>query len=1002
MTPERWQQIKRIFHDALEIDSGARRSFLVGVCGDDDELLKEVEDLFAAHEQTAHLVDRPVAQVAAGLIDPGDGESLIDCQLGPYRITGAIGRGGMGEVYQAQDTRLGRRVAIKLLPSRFTSEPERVRRFQQEARAASALNHPNIVTIHEIGQQDELHFIVTEFIEGETLRALVGKGLPLNQALDIAVQTAGALSAAHQAGITHRDIKPENIMRRPDGYVKVLDFGLAKLSEPQAFRNQSDESISWLDTSPGIVMGTVSYMSPEQVRGHVVDARTDIYSLGVVLYEIIAGRKPFAGETTSDVIAAILEREPPPLLEINSNLPYELQRIVTKALTKDRDWRYQSSKDMLIDLRLLKADLEMASKLRTSGAQSLSAARTGSGAAAAAKTASKGEALIVAETAGLPSPRTEEPAALKITGSLSLIERAWLHKKSTLILAMLTALAVLSAGAYYLWVNREAAHVGTGLQAMSIARVVPVGIGGGPALSADGKYAAYMLNESGKKSIWVRQVATGSAVQIVPAFEVAFWGISFSPDGNFVYYVIEEHPSEGVLYQVPTLGGTSRKLLTRIDTPVSFSPDGKRMAFMRKYPGIGEFTLMSANIDGSDEQKLISHKLPEMISWPAWSPSGKTIAYGLKQETAISSYWRLFEWRLGDGQENQIAATQWRVINQLAWLPSGKGLIASAQEETMPVAQLWHVAYPNGEVKRITNDLNNYRGVSLSADASLLASMQIRRPTDIWVLPQSNLDQGRPITSNGLYEKGVCWLPDGRVACVSIAGGANDVWLMNADGSNEKQLTSGMDCVWLTASPDGRYIVFASRRGATFNLWRMATDGSDLRQLTTGYDSEPHCAPDNQTVVYLSYRSGYWSLWRIGIDGGEPQQLADQPTGEAAISPDGKWIAYTYLDDQQKRWRIAVMAFAGGSPDKTFDKPQSLDSQLRWAQNSRSLYYTVKEGRAQNIWIQPLEGGLSHPLTHFTSEEIFDFDWSRDGRQIVCTRGIYNSEVVLIKNFTER
>jgi eukaryotic-like serine/threonine-protein kinase len=1000
MTPERWQQIKRIFHDALEVDAGARRSFLVGVCGDDAELLKEVEGLFDAHEQTAHLVDRPVAQVAARLIDAADHASLIDCQLGPYRITGAIGRGGMGEVYLAQDTRLGRRVAIKLLPSHFTSEPERVRRFQQEARAASALNHPNIVTIHEIGQQDALHFIVTEFIEGETLRALAGRGLPFKQALDIAVQTAEALSAAHQAGITHRDIKPENIMLRPDGYVKVLDFGLAKLSEPQAFRNQSDGSISWLDTSPGIVMGTVSYMSPEQVRGHAVDARTDIFSLGVVLYEIIAGRKPFAGETTSDIIAAILEREPTPLLELKSDLPYELQRIITKALAKDRNWRYQSSKDLLIDLRLLKDELEMAARLRTSGAQRLNGAP--SGAAAAAKTASKGEPLAVVETAGLPQARTDEPAALKITGSLSLVERAWLRKKTALVLAMLVVVAVLSAGAYDFWLRREPAPAGTGLQAMSIARVVPVGTGGGPALSADGKYAAYMVNESGKKSIWVRQVATGSAVQIVPAFEVAFWGISFSPDANFVYYVVEEHPSEGVLYQVPTLGGTSRKLLARIDTPVTFSPDGKRMAFMRKYPGIGEFTLMSANSDGSDEQKLVSHKLPEMISWPAWSPGGKTIAYGLKQETAISSYWRLFELRLADGQENQIAATQWRVINQLAWLPSGKGLIASAQEETMPVAQLWQVTYPYGEVKRITNDLNYYRGVSLSADASLLASLQIRRPTDLWVLPQSNLDQGRPITGNGLYEKGVCWLPDGRIACVSIAGGANDVWLMNADGSNEKQLTSGMDCVWLTASPDGRYIVFASRRGATFNLWRINMDGSDLRQLTSGYDSEPHCAPDNQTVIYLSYRNGYWSLWRIGIDGGEPQQLVDQPTDETAISPDGKWIAYIYLDEQQKRWRIAVMAFTGGPPDKTFDKPQSLDSRLRWAPNSRNLYYTVKEGRAQNIWMQPLDGGPPRPLTHFASEELFDFDWSRDGRQIVCTRGIYNSEVVLIKNFTER
>ena len=282
--------------------------------------------------------------------------SIVGKQIGHYQVLNRIGRGGMGEVFLAQDTSLGRKVALKLLRTDFTSE--RLRRFRQEARAASALNHPNILTIHEIGQEGSLHFMATEYVEGETLRQPISRTpLTLDQALDVAIQMASALSAAHHAGIIHRDIKPENIMLREDGYVKVLDFGLAKLAEPKAVDSEAPTLVH-VQTEPGMVMGTVSYMSPEQARGLEVDARTDIFSLGVVLYEMAAGRQPFEGETASDVMSLILQKEPLPLTHSLPEVPGELERIVRKALRKDKEERYQTIKDLQIDLRNLRKELE--------------------------------------------------------------------------------------------------------------------------------------------------------------------------------------------------------------------------------------------------------------------------------------------------------------------------------------------------------------------------------------------------------------------------------------------------------------------------------------------------------------------------------------------------------------------------------------------------------------------------------------------------------------------
>ena len=369
-TPENMQRLEELFHEAVGLEPQERAAFMARVRGANPELAAAVESLIAAHEGPDSLIDSPAYEAAVELIADAPPALVVGQVVGHYQVIAPLGKGGMGEVYLASDTQLDRKVALKLLPAGLTGNKDRLSRFIQEAKTASFLNHPNIITIHEIGQAESAHFIATEFIDGQTLKHRMARTrMELPDILDVSIQAAGALQAAHAGGIIHRDIKPENIMLRPDGYVKVLDFGLAKLTEKSRQTNPTDSAIDTkvkAYTEPGTVMGTINYMSPEQARGHVVDARTDVFSLGVVMYEMAAGRMAFAGETAMDTLVSILEKEPPPFDLCAPEVPAEFQRIISKALCKDREKRYQTTKDLLIDLKSLKEELAFAQKLERS------------------------------------------------------------------------------------------------------------------------------------------------------------------------------------------------------------------------------------------------------------------------------------------------------------------------------------------------------------------------------------------------------------------------------------------------------------------------------------------------------------------------------------------------------------------------------------------------------------------------------------------------------------
>ncbi|MEP6820080.1 MAG: protein kinase [bacterium] len=1000
MTPERYQQIGEIYHAVLAVDPEERAAFLDRACAGDEALRREVESLIASHEQASNFIATPALAVAAGLLAGRD--SLVGQTIAHYRVISLVGEGGMGEVYLAEDTRLGRRVALKLLSSAFTNDADRMRRFMQEARAASALNHPNILTVHEIGRTDGIDFIATEFIEGETLRPSMAKRqLRLTQALDIAAQVAGALAAAHAAGVVHRDIKPENIMLRPDGYVKVLDFGLAKLAGPGLQMGNEASTIAKVETNPGVVMGTVQYMSPEQARGLPVDARTDVWSLGVVLYEMVANRAPFKGETHSDTIVSILEREPAPLVLQAPEVSAELERIVTKALTKDKDERYQTVKDMAIDLRRLRRRLDVDAEIeRSQSAQSAS----GSVAVAISSGAQQSEPD---QTQIQSAARTSYADASRRTSSVEYaIDEIKRHRRGVALLGtvLILLLGGLSYGLYKLAHRPDSAV--PPFQAVKMTRLTAMGKVSDAAISPDGKYVVYTQENEKQVSLWVRQVASGSTVQIVPPADVMYFGLTFSNDSNYIYYVkVVTNDSPWMLYQVPTLGGSSKKVIDRVESAVTFSPDGRRLAFVRADPPRGESSLVIANTDGTGEQTLATRKMPDFfhtegLSKISWSPDGKIIASPAGSTDANGFYYNVIGVRVKDSTEEILTSQRWGWISQVAWLSDGSGLAIVGMHGEVSASQLWSLSYPGGEVRRITSDLNQYRDVSLSGDSRMLVTVQTNRVANIWIAPKGDAARAKQVTSGTSDSLGLSWTPDGRIVYQSDASGQSQIWLMNADGSEQKQLTADGYNYRPAIGIKGRYVVFHSRRAGATNIWRMDLDGGNLKQLTHGKQNIfPDISPDEQWVVYSSVDSGELTLWKISIDGGDPARLSDPVANLASISPDGKYIASFYWDEKANPpTGIMILPFAGGPPIRRFNfLPDAINGfALHWSLDGLSVLRL--DDNLSNIWSQPINGGSPTQLTHFQGNRIFNFAWSQDGKSLALARGTVTRDVVLIED----
>jgi Tol biopolymer transport system component/DNA-binding winged helix-turn-helix (wHTH) protein len=582
-------------------------------------------------------------------------------------------------------------------------------------------------------------------------------------------------------------------------------------------------------------------------------------------------------------------------------------------------------------------------------------------------------------------------------------------KTKSVLVPVAFMLLLVGATAYAFWGYRKATpprpakEPASEIEATALTRT---GTTARAVISPDGRYIIYSVAEGGRESLWLRQASASSAQQIAPPSKVEYAGLTFSRDGEHLYFVrAETNGPARALYRMPALGGVSTKLLDDVHSPVTFSPDGGRMAFVRNSGG--ESALTTADREGGDQRVLASRPAPDNFKVPAWSPDGKTIVCSAGSRDRYDFHNSVVAVRVEDGRQSPASPKEWGWTGHVEWLANGGGFLLTASEQPEGMDQVWHVQYPEGSARRVTSDSKRYRTISLTSDSRTLAAVQTELNSDIWVAPEADAARAQKITFGVGAYLDVCYTPDGRVVYSSQAGGSWDIWVMNADGSGQQQLTADAGVnAHPSVSSDGRRIVFASNRAGTFNVWRMDIDGGNPVRLTSGGGEKfPSWSSDGRWVVYnsVSPDESLYSLWKVSADGGEPVRLADADSERPAVSPDGRRVASFRRDASAAGgYSVVVTPFDGGPPELTFAVPQDVVPSpfVRWSPDGQSLTYTANRDGIQNIWTQPLAGGPAKQLTDFKSEGRLRFDWSRDGKQLVLSRHVWTSDLVLLRNFS--
>jgi len=875
--------------------------------------------------------------------------------VGPYCIEALAGEGAMGRVYRATDARLDRPVALKVLPDELVEDPDHLARFEREAKAASALNHPNIVTVYEVGEQvvsasvgpggvreRRVPFIAMEFVEGKSLREILSAGpLSIKKALDVAVQTAEALMRAHEAGIIHRDLKPDNLMVRADGYVKILDFGLARVTQP------GKSSMARTLDGEYFVVGTASYMSPEQARGRPVDGRSDIFSFGIVLYETLAGRTPFAGDSAVDVLSAMLHEEPRPLADAAPHVPRDLARTIERCLSKDPDERFQSMRDLSLELKAIRRDFD-------SGLISSSTRRA------------------------IEPPRP--PRARR---------RA--------VAAGVLAAAILAAAI--------AARRATAPAPIRVVRLTTTGNASAAAISPDGARVAWI--EDGTSRRLLLRDLRGSSALVVDTAGLSPSYPAFSADGLSLYFSAADPGAESAIFRVDALGGSSRKLLAGLRPKPS--PDGRRLAFVRDRPGAHpSYDLCVSGDDGEQARCVFVAPDPDALLSYAWTPDSRTLRLALGSGQTSQSRLGVFDPATGkmefsDDRRDALPL----MVSGFAVDPASGGLLVTGSPIYGRGGELSKLE--DGALRAITSGVSDYRGLSVDAAGTVAVTANYRENSNIDLVtltgdPAADTRSVRALTEDDEGDYRPMWSPDGsRIAFTSTRTGYRSIWVMNADGTGARELTPlKADYGWPAWSPDGRSVVYASNRTGNHEIYLQSIDGGPPRRLTVSrvFNGQASFTPDGRGLFFESAdRSGNPILKRADLASGRTEVVANADDEFPTVSPDGQLVAVTSEPEYDEEVPLYVLRAADGS--RVFEtRIFSSGHLVTWTPDSGSIVAVVREKDrpGQNVFRIPLDGSPPVRLTAFPETwRLYGCAIDPAGKRLLVVRVQDNSDVVAIK-----
>ncbi|PYQ27094.1 MAG: hypothetical protein DMF56_21270 [Acidobacteria bacterium] len=893
-----------------------------------------------------------------------------------YRLVSLLGSGAMGDVYRAHDRALDRQVALKVLPPELTGHRERVHRFAHEARATSALSHPHIVAIHEVGharpllsvhaigerpsRAGEVHYIAMELIDGSTLREQFLSAPNLRERIELLAQVADGLAKAHSANILHRDLKPDNILVSRDGYAKIVDFGLAKLIDTSWNPIGADSPTLRALTAHGELLGTPGYMSPEQVTGKPLDARADIFAFGCILYEAIGGKRAFEAESFIDTLYKIVHEDPAPL-----DGPPELRRIVTRCLEKHREDRYQSIREIAAELR--------------------------------------------AWNAGVP-PADQSPS-----------------RRRTLIFTFAALIAALPILAFLLLRAPSQPKLES-----TVRRITSEGHAITTAISPDGRYVAYVTSGAKGQTLSLEQLATGRTLVVAPADNKAeYSGITFSPDGEYLYFSRYDENPIGVLYRVSILGGDAQPLVKDVDTRAPLSPDGKQLAFARDDYNKATTSILVANADGTNAHVVAALPMPDRFGSPAWSPDGDAIVAARQSKLIVVE--------LPKGNTRAIETNvRFDAFRGVAWPQRDRMIAAATTDSAAGRFRLWSIDPKNGATTPITSDLADLNGPSV-ATSGAIAALQLIRQANVY--ETDTRGTVRQLTTgvdaaNGLT--GVGWAGD-RVVYTSTTDGKPDLWTMQPDHAPMRLTDDASSEAYPLATPDGSRVLYLAGSPRNYTIWSVRADGSDRHQVTSGpRDGDFSVSPDSKQLAWatLNQKTNTWGLWVMPLGGGPKKQIATSASMLEYVryTPDGKSILFTGIGDSLMQvYRVPASGGraialtdarahdASMSPDGrrivcSYSPVDSLKSSLamidansgkvttlnvkggafRFLPDGRTISFVAVENGVADLWLQSADGGAPRRLTHFSEGSILDYAWNASGTHAVISHVVDSSDVVLL------